>query len=104
MAWTVAPSSESTSEPSRPLAVMSKNKCSPPSDDQTAGNRAITAEPNRAAPVPNNEIPPEVPLSTRLPGSVIRRGGEGFNTPSSVAQVSALTAASAAANPRNGQG
>jgi len=31
------------------------------------------------------------------------RGGFGFNTPSSVAHVSALTAASAAANPTQGR-
>ena len=40
--------------------------------------------------------------STRLLILVIRRGGVGFRTPSSVAQVSALTAASAAANPTHG--
>jgi hypothetical protein len=54
--------------------------------------------------VPINEIPPEVPFSTTLVKFVIMRGGFGFNTPSYVPQVSALTAARAAAKPIQVQG
>lgn len=97
MAWTVAPRNESKSEPARPPKVISGNS------DQFAVNNdasaAINAEPAREASVPTREIPPEVPFSTRLRKSVIMRGADGFNTPSSVAHVSALTAASEAANP-----
>src|SRR5688572_9364925 len=97
MACTVAPRNESKSEPASPEKVISKNS------DQSLVNQAvgsaITEAPNSEAKVPNNEIPPEVPFSTRFLKSVIVRGGVGFRTPNSVAHVSALTAASAAANP-----
>ncbi len=59
----------------------------------------MTDAPASDASVPNNEIPPEVPFSTRFLKSVIMRGAVGFRTPNSVAHVSALTAANAAANP-----
>lgn len=97
MAWTVAPSNESKREPASPAKVISGKS------DQLAvssdARRAMSAEPAREARVPTRETPPEVPFSTRLRMSVIMRGGDGFKTPSSVAHVSALTAASEAANP-----
>ena len=63
----------------------------------------MSAEPAREASVPIAEIPPEVPFSTGLRRSVISRGGAVFSAPSSVAHVSAFTAASAPANPIQGQ-
>ena len=62
----------------------------------------MTAAPNSDASVPHKEMPPDVPFSTSFLKSVIMRGAVGFKTPSSVAQVSALTAASEAANPSQG--
>lgn len=97
MACAVAPRNESKSEPASPAKVIGKKS------DQLAVNNdaraAISAEPANEASVPTRETPPEVPFSTRLRGSVIMRGGVRFKTPSSVAHVSALTAASEAANP-----
>src|SRR5215207_4687086 len=101
MACTVAPMNESKSEPASPAKVIS-GKSNQLSLKRAVGN-AITAEPASDARIPNNEIPPEVPFSTRFRRSVIRRGGVGFKTPSSVAHVSALTAASEAANPTQGR-
>src|SRR5512138_713725 len=101
MAWTVAPRRESKSEPASPAKVIS-GKSDQLSVNSEAG-KAITAAPNSEAPVPQTEMPPEVPFSTCLRRSVIIRGGVGFNTPNSVAQVSALTAASEAAKPTQGR-
>src|SRR5450756_2824922 len=58
--------------------------------------------PASAASRPTRLTPPEVPRSTGLP-VVIKRGEFGLSTPSSVAQVSALAAASAAVAPSQGQ-
>src|SRR3990172_8991958 len=58
---------------------------------------AISAAPPAAASVPKMEMAPDVPCSTAFQ-EVINRGRVGLSTPSSVAQVSALTAASEAAN------
>ncbi len=66
---------------------------------RNAARIAIRAEPKSEATVPNGETPPEVPFSTPFRKFVIMRGGVGFSTPNSVAHVSALTAASDAANP-----
>jgi len=57
----------------------------------------MTAAPTRPPAVPSGVIPPDTPRGTarRL---VIRRGGVGENAPISVAQVSAVAAASAPAN------
>src|SRR5574340_1609554 len=52
----------------------------------------MAAAPPRAASVPVRLTPPEVPFSTTLP-LLIDRGSTGLRMPSSVAQVSALTAA-----------
>ena len=101
MACTVAPSSESKREPPRPAREISGKSNQLPVN-RAAGN-AIRQAPNSDAKVPHNEIPPEVPFSTRFFKSVIMRGGVGFRTPSSVAHVSALTAASAAAKPTQGR-
>lgn len=105
IACTVAPRKESKREPARPAIVIS-TKWTVVSvlrgENKTAGS-AIMAEPAREASVPNNEIPPDVPFSTRLRKTVIMRGGVGFRTPNSVAHVSALTAASEAANPIQGR-
>src|SRR5215207_6834474 len=97
MACTVAPRYESKSEAARPAKVtMGKS-------DQLSANKAASSammtEPKREANIPNNETPPEVPFSTRFWRSVMIRGRVGFRTPNSVAHVSALTAASDAANP-----
>ena len=104
MACTVAPRKESKSEPARPARVTIKNT---DAESVIGLNREarmpIKAEPAKDASVPINEIPPEVPFSTTLVMLVIMRGGFGFSTPSSVPQVSALTAASAAAKPSQGQ-
>src|SRR6266498_991567 len=101
MACTVAPSRESKREPASPAKVISGKSNQLPVN-RAAGN-AIMDAPNSDAKVPHNEIPPEVPFSTRFLKSVIIRGGVGFKTPSSVAQVSALTAARDAANPTQGR-
>lgn len=103
MACTVAPRNESKSEPVSPERVISgksdqlsrKGTMSVSSEARAA----IRAEPAKDASVPMRETPPEVPFSTRLRKSMIIRGGVGFKTPNSVAHVSALTAASEAANP-----
>src|SRR6266508_320615 len=97
MACTVAPRSESKSEPAKPAKTISGRRVQFFANH--AAGSAITDEPNSDANVPNNETPPEVPFSTRFLKSVIIRGGVGFRTPNSVAQVSALTAARDAANP-----
>ena len=101
MACTVPPRRESKSEPASPEIVIngSRNQLSVKSEASTA----IKADPVNEASVPINEIPPEVPFSTTFRKFVIMRGGFGLSTPSSVAQVSALTAASAAANPTQGR-
>jgi len=100
MACTVAPRNESNSEPASPEKVISRN-----SDQLSVRKDArmpIKAEPARDASVPINEIPPEAPFSTTFFKLVMMRGGCGFRTPNSVAHVSALTAARAAANPTHG--
>jgi hypothetical protein len=56
----------------------------------------MKAAPPRAARVPKSEMAPDVPFSTAFQ-VVIRRGWVGLSTPSSVAQVSAFTAAQEAA-------
>ena len=101
MAWTVPPMSESKREPANPEIVTSRN--SDQLSVKSEARNAINAEPAKEASVPINEIPPEVPFSTTFLKSVIMRGGWGFNTPSSVAHVSALTAARDAAKPSQGQ-
>ncbi len=60
----------------------------------------MKAAPPVAANVPYTEIPPEVPRSTGFQ-DVINRGLLGLSTPSSVAHVSALTAARDPANPNH---
>src|SRR5687768_16271115 len=105
MACTVAPRNESKSEPARPEAVIRKK--SPAVSvfsvvERKTASSAISEEPKRDAPVPHSESPPDVPFSTRFLKSVIKRGRVGFKTPNSVAHVSALTAASDAANPIQG--
>src|SRR5215216_1260325 len=101
MAWTVAPRRESKSEPASPAQATSGKR------DQLLAKRAtgnaIIAAPNSDAQVPHDEIPPDVPFSTRFFKSVIRRGEVEFKTPNSVPHVSALTAASAAVNPIQGR-
>src|SRR5258706_1917285 len=104
MAWTVAPRNESNNEPSRPAAATATPT------RQEAGYGAIhtastpiSAAPASAARVPVSETAPEVPFSTSLPGFVSIRGGCGFKTPSSVVQVSALTAARLPAKPTHTQ-
>src|SRR5258708_478564 len=100
MAWIVAPSNESNSEPSNPLIEITSNIDQLiPFGDRNAANMPIKAAPRNAAQVPYHETPPDAPGSTRLSRFVTTLGGVGFNTPSSVAHVSALTAASAPANP-----
>ena len=101
MACTVPPRKESKSEPANPERVINGNRNQ--LSVRSEARKAIKADPVNEASVPINEIPPEVPFSTILRRSVIMRGGFGFNTPSSVAHVSALTAASAAANPTQGR-
>src|SRR5688572_3594008 len=97
MACTVAPRNESKSEAAKP-AKVTRGKSNQLSANEAASS-AMMAEPKSEANIPNNETPPEVPFSTRFLRSVIIRGGLGFKTPNSVAHVSALTAASEAANP-----
>ncbi len=63
---------------------------------------ATQAAPASAEAVPRGVIPPEVPISTVLP-LVISRGRVALSTPNSVAQVSALAAASEAAPANQGQ-
>src|SRR5437588_12704411 len=54
--------------------------------------------PRKEAAIPRALMPPDVPGATHFP-VVIRRGGDELSTPSSVAQVSALAAASAPVKP-----
>lgn len=68
-----------------------------------AAGAAMAAAPSNEAAIPVAEMPPEVPLVTCLRRLVISRGGLRSNTPSSVAHVSALTAANAPAKPNHGQ-
>src|ERR1700690_1157519 len=99
MACTVAPSHESKSEPSRPPKITHRNPDARLSGVRRAERAPIKPAPRRAALVPYNETPPEVPRSTGFSKLVIRRGRSGSKPPSSVAHVSALAAATAAANP-----
>ena len=104
MACTVAPRKESNKDPASPARVTIKNVGKGSAAGlSTEARIPISAEPARDANVPNNEIPPEVPFSTTFFKFVMTRGGCGFSTPNSVAHVSALTAASAAANPIHGR-
>jgi len=104
MACTVAPNNESNSEPSKPAMVTHKKiDQSLPVGDSNAASIPMIPAPASDASVPTGEIPPDVPFSTALRKSVINLGEVGFSTPNSVAQVSALTAASEAANPSQGQ-
>src|SRR5437588_10857359 len=100
MACTVAPRKLSKMLPAmRPVRPLSggaasdlRNPC------KIQNQRPWQSAPRNEAVVPSKVIPPDVPGATRLP-EVIKRGGDELSTPSSVAQVSALAAASAPVNP-----
>src|SRR4051794_27738600 len=63
---------------------------------RTAATSPKESAPRAAAPVPSQVTPPDVPAGTGLL-LVIRRGWRLLNTPISVAHVSAVAVASAAA-------
>src|SRR5579885_1182486 len=96
VAWMVAPSRLSQRQPPSPLSRASKGRerCLRRSHWNNQKTRPRANAPPVAAAVPTGVMPPEVPGATRLP-VVMRRGGRGLRTPSSVAQVSALAVASA---------
>src|SRR6267143_1115848 len=92
---TVAPSRESASMPTMPATAT------PAVNQPGCANPASTAiNPAPATPpiVPRSVIPPSVPAETERP-LVIRRGGVRECLPISLAQVSAVAAARAPANP-----
>src|SRR5918992_2819738 len=115
MACTVAPIHESNNEPNRPASATTRNtpaafQSAPipiplesPIQVRAAAKSPMNIAPAREAEVPTQVIPPEVPVSTSLP-LVMSRGRERLNTPSSVAQVSAVTVAIAAEKATHIQG
>src|SRR5579859_2441162 len=100
MACSVAPSKLSQRLPTRPLksatngagALNLRIPC------HTRKKAPSEYAPRLDAAIPGAVMPPEVPGATGLP-VVIRRGLDALNTPSSVAQVSALAVASAPVKP-----
>jgi len=100
----VAPKIESKSAPSKPAKEMIPNPLQlPPVGVSMEARMAMKIAPPAAEIVPRNEIAPDVPRSTGFQ-EVITRGRDGLSTPSSVAHVSALTAASEAANANQKEG
>ena len=100
MTCTVAPSSESSIAPASPAAaVINKSGRVETGLANRPPASPIRAAPPSAARVPHPVTPPDDPGST-ICRVVIRRGGAGLRTPSSVAHVSALTAAMAPAKAR----
>src|ERR1041385_8368671 len=89
----VAPSSESSSNP-KPPAAVSVMKARFPTRYETPAMNAAPANPPS---VPTSVIPPSVPAGTRLQ-VVISLGSVDERPPISVAQVSAFAVASAPAN------
>src|ERR1700730_11487804 len=100
MACNVAPSKLSKKLPAIPLMSATngagardlRNPC------HTQKKNPSEKAPRPDAAVPSGVIPPDVPGATGRP-VVIKRGFDALNTPSSVAQVSALAVASAPVKP-----
>ncbi len=97
MAWNDAPSKESTKDPVNPARVIIKTPLSQMIIGKTrVVIEAMKTDPASAEREPISVTPPDVPASTVFQ-EVIRRGFMGLSEPSSVAQVSAVTAAMAPA-------
>src|SRR5579859_3828791 len=100
MACTVAPSKLSQRLPARPLtsAISGAGALDLRIPCHTRKKTPSEYAPRLDAAIPGAVMPPEVPGATGLP-LVIRRGLDALNTPTSVAQVSALAVASAPVKP-----
>src|SRR5690554_5025160 len=88
----LAPISESTRQPTNPLPAMIATLPGDASPLISQKSVAIEQAPRKPPAVPFRLIPPSVPGGTCFQ-LVIRRVGPGLRLPSSVAQVSAVTAA-----------
>src|SRR6266849_3318891 len=100
MACSVAPSKLSMQLPTMPLinARSGKGASDLRKPCHAQKKKPIEHAPRADAAIPSSVTPPEVPGTTGWP-LVIKRGADALSTPSSVAQVSAVAAASAPVKP-----